>query len=222
MKALIILSSILLCSCANVDYVEYVNPNLQLKKIVQKHGLNRSGLNCIDGKSDCDGAIREINQLLLSHPDNDDINLVHANLLLKSGKNDQANYTLNKLVNQNKPQLISLMMAIELNILKNNMNRAVSLSDKALKLYGAQPKVYAQLAAIYYAKGDYIAAGKYLDISKSTGLSYPLYYYNLALISEKQKDIKKACNYYAKSLEYDASYEQSIHNRSRLSINMVC
>ncbi len=222
MRYLTIIVIFQLCACVNIEYKEYVDPSKKAQEIVNNYHLDYKKVNCYDSTTDCYSLINELNQLLLSHPNNEVVLTLHAHILYKSGSFERALQSLDKVVQGYKPNRMALSLAVEINTITGNLSRAKKLAMIASNLYATAPDFYMQLAAIDYASGNYQGAISNLNLAKHFGTPLPLYYFNLGLIYEKKTDFIQACHYYNRTLERQPHSQPAANKLAKLTVNRNC
>lgn len=222
MRYFIIIIIFQLSACANIEYKDYVDPSKKAQEIVNSYQLDYKAVNCYDSTTDCYSLINELSQLILSHPNNEMVLTLHAHILYKSGSFERALQSLDKVVQGYKPNFMALSLAVEINTIIGNLNRAKKLGVIASNLYTTKPQIYMQLAAIDFANGDYQEAITNLNLSKYFGTPLSLYYFNLGLIYEKKTDYTQACNYYKKISGKQATFKAAANKIARLTVSRAC
>jgi len=223
MKIIYIVILLSISGCAHIDYARSINPHTALSEIVTKYALNSSALTC-EGVSavNCLALVHELNQLMLEHPNNKVILSVSAYALYKSGRANQAQSVINKLLNLPNPPLNALSLGINLAIEQGNLAKAKQIAQYAIDEFGTEASPYLQMASIYYAQGHYVIAANYLELAYKFGTQKSHYYYHKGLIAEATPDNALACHYYNEAIGFDAQNSQATARYAKLSVLGNC
>ena len=171
-----------------------------------------------------DKAIDDINRALKLAPDNGAINYEKADILYDAAVYkgdvtylDEAEIYLYHTLKIDSANTDAMLLLAEYNIAKDEMNKAMDLVNRALKISPTSSKPYFIKGLAYQKLGNLELAESSFQTAIEMNVNYYDAYVHLGLIYE-EKDLKKADEYYTLALSINPEGMDALRNKGLLAL----